>query len=576
MSDETIHFELSAATGILEQGLYELNEQDILKRVWNHDHTVWKAEPDEITNRLGWLHEPAEMKNVIPEILTFTDEVRTDGFVDVVLLGMGGSSLAAEVIRNTFGIAAGYPQLSVLDSTDPGAILKLLECVDLSKTLFLVSTKSGSTVETLSLFNFMYSKLKNLMGADQAGMHFAAVTDSGSSLEVLAKKYNFRRIFLNNAQIGGRYSALSYFGLVPAGLIGVDIDSLLDHVLDVARENGEEASVDEAPAVKLGVALGELAAMGRDKLTFITSPSMESFGDWVEQLLAESTGKDGKGIVPIVGEDLASPQTYSEDRGFVWLHLKEDDASSAALHSLREAGHPVIEIILGDLYDLGGQFFLWEMATAIAGQRLGINPFDQPNVESAKVKARQMVVAYQEQGHLLVDPPRYVANGIEVYWNGLGETDLGIDNRDTTLDMVFNTFLGQAGHGAYLALQAYLPATDETCQALSLLRHTLRERTGLATTLGFGPRFLHSTGQLHKGDAGQGLFIQITADKPQDLAIPDVAGEEGSSITFGTLIQAQALGDQQALHEAGREIIQFHLSEDVQMGIQALVDALTG
>ncbi len=574
MKGETIHFELGGYSDALEQGLTVIQEQDILKRLWKHDHTVWKPEPDEITNRLGWLHVPAEMKEVVSELKRFADEIREAGFQSVVLLGMGGSSLAPDVFQTTFGSADQYPELFVLDSTDPGAILNLLEKIDITKTIFIVSTKSGSTVETLSLFKFMYTKIANAVGVDQAGMHFVAVTDPGSNLEKLAKKVHFRRIFLNNPDIGGRYSALSYFGMVPAALIGMDIDALLDQALSVARASSEEVKVNENPAAKLGVALGELAKAGRDKLTFIISQEIESFGDWVEQLMAESTGKEGKGILPVVGEVLAAPQTYGDDRVFVWLHLKGDDSLAKAFESLIETGHPVIEIVLDDAYDIGGQFFLWEMATAIAGQRLGINPFDQPNVESAKVKAREMMAAYQEQGQLPVEAPLFEVDGIKVYTIA---SDINFPTEeDPSLKEIFNDFLGAADPGAYLTVQAYLPDTEETYQALSVLRHGLRDRAGIATTLGFGPRFLHSTGQMHKGDGGNGLFIQITSEKPADLAIPDEAGDDESSISFGVLIQAQALGDRRALQEEGREVIRFHLQGDVRGGIQKLTDAVAG
>jgi len=575
MKGETIHFELGGYSYALEQGLNVIQEQDLLKRIWKHDHTVWKPEPDEITNRLGWLHVPGEMKEVVPELRRFADETCESGFLHVVLLGMGGSSLAPYVFQTTFGSADQYPELLVLDSTDPGAILKLLEKIDITKTIFIVSTKSGSTVETLSLFKFMYTKIANAVGVDQAGTHFVAVTDPGSNLEKLAKKVRFRRTFLNNPDIGGRYSALSYFGMVPAALIGMDIDVLLDRALSVARASGEEANVHENPAAKLGVALGELAKAGRDKLTFIISQEIESFGDWVEQLLAESTGKEGKGILPVVGEKLAAPHTYGDDRVFVWLHLKEDDSLAKAFELLIEAGHPLIEIVLDDAYDIGGQFFLWEMATAIVGQRLGINPFDQPNVESAKVKAREMMTAYQEQGQLPDEAPLFEIDGVKVYAVASG-LSFPAGEEEPSLKEIFNGFLGAADPGAYFTVQAYLPDTDETYQALSILRHGLRDRTGLATTLGFGPRFLHSTGQMHKGDGGNGLFIQITSEKPVDLAIPDEAGDDESSISFGVLIQAQALGDRRALQDEGRKVIRFHLDGDIQGGIQKLTEAVAG
>ena len=316
MKGEAIHLELGGYSDAVDQGLAIIQEQNIIKRLWKHDHTVWKSEPDEIVNRLGWLHVPAEMKEVVPELKKFADEIRESGLQYVVLLGMGGSSLAPDVFQTTFGSADRAPELFVLDSTDPGAILNLIEKIDIAKTIFIVSTKSGSTVETLSLFKFLYTKIASAVGVDQAGMHFVAITDPGSNLEKLAKKVRFRRIFLNNPDIGGRYSALSYFGMVPAALIGMDIDALLDRALSVARASGEKTNVHENPAAKLGVALGELAKAGRDKLTFIISQDIESFGDWVEQLIAESTGKEGKGILPVVPafmeERCPSPDVFGQ------------------------------------------------------------------------------------------------------------------------------------------------------------------------------------------------------------------------------------------------------------------------
>ena len=382
-----------------------------------------------------------------------------------------------------------------------------------------------------------------------------AITDPGSRLADLAERYGFRATFLNDPNIGGRYSALSYFGLVPAALIGVDVPTLLDRAM-TATCNSESCNCPvegDNNGAWLGAILGELTKAGRDKVTIIASPAtaITSFGDWVEQLIAESTGKEGRGILPVVGEPLGSPDVYGDDRLFVHLRLNDDETHDAAVQALEEAGHPVVRLRLGDRYDLGGQFFLWEMATAVAGHRLGINPFDQPNVEAAKMLVRNMVAEYTETGAL----PR-------------GET--------TPLTAeALNEFLAQAQPGDYITLQAYVQPTAETDAALLALRAWLRDRYRLATTVGYGPRFLHSTGQLHKGDAGHGLFIQFTADDPRDAPIPDQAGSPDSTMTFGVLKMAQALGDRQALLDAGRRVIRFHLEDDVVGGLKRLAGALS-
>ena len=463
-----------------------------------------------------------------------------------------------------------------MDSTDPGAVLACAERLDPARTLFIVATKSGTTVETLSFFKFFYNQVADALGADpsapstslragRAGEHFVAITDPGSKLADLAERYSFCATFLNDPNIGGRFSALSYFGLVPAALIGVDVDRLLDRVLAVARACKPGVAVEKNPAAWLGAILGELAQAGRDKVTFAISPASASFGDWVEQLIAESTGKEGQGILPVVGEPLGLQDVadklhpYGYDRVFVHLRLDDpllsppppaEEGDDVPLSVLEAASHPVARLHLRDVYDLGGQFFLWEMTTAVAAHRLVINPFNQPNVEAAKVQARKMVAEYKEKGALP-----------------------SVESSALTPETL-NEFLTQSGPGDYVALQAYVQPTPETSAALAALRTRLRDRYRLATTVGYGPRFLHSTGQLHKGDAGNGLFIQFTADDPRDAPIPDEAGSPESSITFGVLKAAQALGDRRALLDAGRRVIRFHLGGDVVGGLTKLNQAL--
>jgi glucose-6-phosphate isomerase len=506
------------------------------------------------------------MKADIPRLERLSQNLRSEGFTHALLLGMGGSSLAPEVFRETFGVREGYLDLAILDSTDPGAVAAHRERLDLAKTLFIVATKSGGTVETLSFFKYFFNQVAEAFGADRAGEHFVAITDPGSKLVDIAQRFGFREIFLNDPNIGGRYSALSYFGLVPASLVGVDTTKLLDRAMvAVCNCDGcNSPAYGDNLGAQLGAIMGTLTEAGRDKLAFILSPEISAFGDWVEQLIAESTGKDGKGILPVVGETVGAPESYADDRLFVHLRFDDDDTDEETVQALQAAGHPLVRLNLKDLYDLGGQFFLWEMATAVAGHLLGINPFDQPNVESAKTLARQMVAAYQERGELPERPPSLTADGIKVY------SDLQVD----TLEEVLKAFLDQAQPGSYLALQAYLNPTADTDAAIQTLRTRLRDHTRMAVTSGYGPRFLHSTGQLHKGDAGLGLFIQLTADSPLDIDIPDEAGSGASSISFGVLESAQALGDRQALQKRNRCVIQFHLGGDIPGGLNRLCETV--
>jgi transaldolase/glucose-6-phosphate isomerase len=545
----------------VENALVELRDSQVISRIWAHDYTLWKSEPTEIINRLGWLHSPKVMGKSVERLNAFVEGVREEGYTDALLLGMGGSSLAPEVLRKAFGVKGGYLDIAVLDSTDPAAILAHAEKLEPHRTLFIVSTKSGTTVETLSFFKFFYNWVRESMGKERAGEHFIAITDPGTPLADLAQGYGFRDCFLNDPHIGGRYSALSHFGLVPAALIGMDIRTLLDRAMTMAWNCQVEG---ENHGGCLGVVLGDLAKSGRDKVTLISSPQIESFGDWVEQLIAESTGKEGKGILPVVGERVGPLHSYGDDRLFIYMRLDGDEVYERAVAELEDAGHPVVRIFLNDLYDLGRQFFLWEIAVVVAGHRLGINPFDQPDVEAAKSMAREAMAEYKERGALPLETPVLRDNDIVVY---------GDITANTPADALMR-FLGSAPAGAYIALQAYVQPTPEVDDVLQDLRTTLRDRFLLATTLGYGPRFLHSTGQIHKGDAGRGLFIQVTADAPRDADIPDEAGSTASSMTFGVLKAAQAIGDRQALISRGRKVIRFHFKGDLIRGLTKLTRGL--
>jgi len=560
-------FSLGAYQAAFETELTELKDRKVMSRIWTHDHTVWKPEPVEITNRLGWLQSVEVMADNVKRLEVLTDSVRSDGYTSGLLLGMGGSSLAPEVFRRTFGVKEGFLDVAILDSTDPGAVLAKSERLDPTRTLFIVSTKSGTTVETLSFFKFFYNWVYDALGRDQAGEHFIAITDPGTFLKDLASQFKFRTTFLNDPNIGGRYSVLSYFGLVPAALMGVDLETLLDRAMTaVCNSEGCNCPVGgNNTGARLGVVLGELAKAGRDKVTLLASPQICSFGDWVEQLMAESTGKEGKGIVPVVGEPVGPPDLYGKDRIFVHVRLNGDDTNDTAVAQLEKAGHPVVRLFLKDRHDLGGQYFLWEVAIAVAGHLLGINPFDQPNVEATKVLARRITAEYKEKGSLPAEKPYLEEPGIAIYG----------DVRGNTLKGALTGFLGDAKAGTYIALQAYIQPTDETTAALQKVRLQLRDRFHVATTLGYGPRFLHSTGQLHKGDAGNGLFVQLTADDKRDAPIPEEAGSPDSSMTFGVLKAAQAIGDRQALLDRGRKVIRLHLSDDVVKALTQLEQLLS-
>ncbi|MGD2158190.1 MAG: bifunctional transaldolase/phosoglucose isomerase [Anaerolineales bacterium] len=522
--------------------LIEMKAQNIMGRIWAQDHTIWNPDPAEISNRLGWLNSADVMIDNIERIYELSDDLHNEGYTNVLLLGMGGSSLAPEVFSKIFDKAVERDslKLEVLDSTHPDSVMAHLKNKALGRTLFIVATKSGSTVETLSFLKFFYNQIYDLLGADRAGDHFIAITDPGSKLVDLAERYNFRDIFLNDPNIGGRYSALSYFGLVPAGLVGVDLYTLLERSLEMKCncESCNSPVEGNNYGAQLGVMIGEMARSNRNKLTFITSPEISPFGDWVEQLIAESTGKEGKSILPIVREPIGSATVYGDDRVFVYLRVQGDDSYDEQVSSLKKAGHPVIIINWKNRYDIGAQFFLWEMATAIAGYRLKLNPFDQPNVESAKLLARQMVKDYTQDGVL----PDIESHPLT--WSSIEEC------------------LEKAKKGAYIAIQAYIKPGNEVDKILQNLRANLRIKTRLATSLGYGPRYLHSTGQLHKGDNGEGIFIQFTSEEIEDIPIPEEAGNEDSSITFGTLMMTQALGDAKALENEGREVIRFHLGKN--------------
>jgi len=527
--------------------LEQWGREDVGRRLWARDYRLWSPTPQpEITDRLGWLELPEQMHEEAAALRQFAEQIRSEGMTAVVLLGMGGSSLAPEVFAQVLGPASGFPRLLVLDSTHPAAIRAVERSVDLARTLFIVSSKSGTTIETLSFFRYFWHRLGN---AAQRGRQFVAITDPGTPLETLARERGFRQVFRARPDVGGRYSALSHFGLVPAALLGIDVHRLLDRAWEMAEACAFCVPVAENPALQLGALLGEAALAGRDKLTFAGSPRLGPLGTWLEQLVAESTGKDGRGIVPVEGEPLAPAHAYGSDRIFVWFELAGETLQDVAVRDLAGAGYPVVRVCLSDLYDLAQEFFRWEMAVAAAGSVLGIHPFNQPDVQLAKDLARR---AMQGSGSLT------------------GEDDLTAVADDETLREEFARWAAGLEPGQYIALQAYLQPEPAVTAALQQLRLRLRDRFRVATTLGYGPRFLHSTGQLHKGGPASGRFLQLVDDAQPDVPVPE------TDFSFGQLIRAQARGDAEALRQRGRQVLRVNLGSDALAGLRQLESVLDG
>jgi transaldolase/glucose-6-phosphate isomerase len=567
---------LGPATAEYEAAVERARAESWANRLFDRDSSLWTADPRvaaAIDERLGWLDAPSHFSDQIPALEGFGDGIVEAGFQTVVVAGMGGSSLAPDVLHRTFGSQEGYLDLRILDSTDPANVAAVVDELDPLRTLTIVASKSGTTTEPNAFLADAWARAKAALDAidhhvyEQPGALIAAITDPGKSLEAIEHHDDFVAVFLNPPDIGGRYSALTYVGLVPASLIGLDLDALLasaSAMLGACREPDPEAN----PGVSLGLALGSLARAGRDKLTFLTDDDIGAFGAWAEQLIAESTGKRGVGIVPVDLEPLGPPEAYGQDRAFVRLSLAgaEDavgrDALAAALEA---AGHPVIRIRLADPIDVGAEFVRWEVATAIAGAVLGIDPFDQPNVEEAKQLTRD-VLARAERGEpmTVATSPLSSQDGLTLY----GDTALRLTTADGDLTSELARHLARARPNAYLALQAFVAPSPARDTAFARIRALLRDRTGRATTAGYGPRFLHSTGQLHKGGAPIGWFLQLTSDHPVDRPIP------GWAYTFGQLIDAQAAGDFAAIESHDLPILRVHLGADVDAGLATLERAL--
>ncbi|MFB3924033.1 MAG: hypothetical protein ACE145_20105 [Terriglobia bacterium] len=557
--------------------LTRLDETRFSARLWDRDAALWKSEPEHqriIHKSLGWLTVPQSMLEKLDEVLALVEEVRVAGYKHAVVLGMGGSSLCPDVCRATFGTTPGYLRLHVLDSTVPASVARIAKDANPGETLYLVSSKSGGTVETLSFYKYFRQLVEEKKG-DKAGENFVAITDPGTSLERLAKERGFRRVFPGQPDIGGRYSALSNFGMVPAALAGVDVRALLTRASEMAQACGPSVLTRENPGVSLGVVLGEAALAGRNKLTFIMSPSIYTFADWVEQLIAESVGKEGRGIVPIVREHLETPESYGNDRLFVHMKLASESNRKieGMLRRLELAGHMVVRIVLQGIHDLGGEFFRWEVATATAGALLDIDPFDQPNVQESKDNTNRLLAQFAARGSFEESAHLAESEGVKFFCDaaqprGASGTE-GMDPSRTMEDCLA-AFLSKAQTGDYVAILAYLDPSSGHRAALQAIRMSLRNGLRLATTLGFGPRYLHSTGQLHKGGAANGVFIIITGDDRSDLPVP------GQPYTFSILKQAQALGDLESLRSRNLRVVRFHVGRGVQAGLDHLLVVVKG
>lgn len=537
-------------------------KEEVVSRFWSKDPSLWKKDSgtqEKIAGRLGWMTIVETMRQSIPELKSFAETVLKSGFQEIVLLGMGGSSLCPEVFRQIFGIAPGYPKLHILDTTHPSSILRIEKELHLEKTLFIVASKSGTTIEVDSLYLYFLEKFEKL-GKGGAGKNFVAITDPGTPLENLAREKEFLNIFINPPDIGGRYSALSYFGLVPAVLIGIDLKTLLDRGIKMVNSCRSERAPGKNPAVYLGAILSAFSSQGRNKVTFFTPPSAQSFGIWIEQLLAESTGKEGKGILPVEGEPIGNPECYGDDRLFVQYRIASDrdPKQEGQIDLLRKSGQPLITIDIQDRYDLAGEFFRWEMATAAAAIGIEINPFDEPNVTESKENTRKILEVYQESGTLPERKAILKENGVTLY----GDQESKGKN---SLAETINRYLKGVPVFHYIALMAYLDFTPLNEDLLQKLRVLIRDRFGLATTVGFGPRFLHSTGQLHKGGKREGAFIQITADYAEDIPIP------GRAFSFGVLNRSQSLGDLDSLRKRGLPIIHLHLGASPEEGLKYIL-----
>jgi len=540
-----------------------------VQRLWQRDASLWTGSDE--ANWLGWLNIIDEQIAQQDQLQKLAKEVQNRGFRHVLLLGMGGSSLCPEVLRMTFGRIIHFPELHVLDSTDPAQVKAFEHAIDIPQTLFIVSSKSGSTLEPNIFKQYFFERTKQAVGAVQAGSHFIAITDPGSKMQQVAEADRFLKIFFGRPSIGGRYSALSNFGMVPAAVMGLDTRKFLTRTADMARACGASSPVEQNPGALLGIILGTAANAGRDKITIITSPGIADLGAWMEQLIAESTGKIGKGIIPVDREALAAPVVYGNDRIFAYVRLEggADAGQDAKVAAIEKAGHPVVRISMADIYDLGAEFFRWEIATAVAGAIIGINAFNQPDVEASKIATRNLTSEYEKTGSLPAEKPVVEDAGIKLFTDEKNAAELAkAAGSEQTLAGYLKAHLARIHASDYFALLGYIQMNAEHEQSLQAVRHAVRDKKHAATCLGFGPRFLHSTGQAYKGGPNSGVFLQVTCDDSVELPVP------GQKYTFGVVKAAQARGDFQVLAERGRRALRVHLGSNVKTGLATLQAAV--
>jgi transaldolase/glucose-6-phosphate isomerase len=558
----TLPAKLSAA---VDSALTDWAKNDKMRRLWRADASLWSGADE--NHWLGWLGITDDQVAHSAALTSLAAEIKQAGFKHALLLGMGGSSLCPEVLRLTFGKIEGFPELHVLDSTDPAQIKAIEAKIDLKSTLFIVSSKSGGTLEPNIYKQYFFTRVKEVLGEKEAGNRFIAVTDPGSKMQHVAENDHFRHIFAGVPSIGGRYSALSNFGMVPAAVMGIDILKFLNRTEEMVHACGATVPTADNPGLVLGAILGTAANNGRDKLTIIASPGISDLGAWLEQLLAESTGKSGKGIIPVDREIVATPENYGTDRVFAYLRLESapDHGQDAAVEALEKAGQPVVRIAVQDPYAIGEEFFRWEIATAVAGSIIGINAFNQPDVEASKIATRKLTSEYETTGKLPAEESFFEAEGVKLYADPKNADAL---KSGKTLTKILQAHFNRAGQGDYFALLGYITMNAENESALQTIRHTVRDKKKLATVLGFGPRFLHSTGQAYKGGPNTGVFLQITCDNAVDLPVPD------QKYTFGVVKAAQARGDFAVLAERGRRALRVHLGKDVKAGLATLQAAV--
>ncbi|KUO59097.1 hypothetical protein APF79_10770 [bacterium BRH_c32] len=554
ISNNEMKFLMKENESDILKNIDKLKENNIVGRIWQKDFTVWSNKPEEVSNRLGWLDCNQIPNSSLTDINCFVDEIKNEGFENVVIMGMGGSSLASEVFSKTFNSKF---NIFVIDSTHPDVINDLEQKVSPEKTLYIVSTKSGGTIETISLMKYFFTRAAKKLGNEKVKKHFAFITDPGSGLEEMGKKLGVRKIFINDPNIGGRFSALSLFGLVPAAFAGIDLFKLMIELNNVVKES-QLNDLELNSSAQLGAVIGTLANKGIDKLTFFISPRLPSFGAWIEQLIAESTGKNGKGILPIDGEPITSINNYTKDRVFIFIQLENESFLENEVQEFENTDIPVIKIKLKDIYDIGKEFFRWEFATAITGYLINIQPYDQPNVESAKIVAREMITNYIETKVLPQNNPKFAGSSFDI------NSSEGYKELESELQFDKSNY-------DYIALQAFINPNSVSEETITELKKAIQKRYNLPLTYGVGPRFLHSTGQLHKGDKGKGLFIQLIEENSADLMIPDEPLADCYSYSFGVLVKAQSLGDRKALLDAGRKVITIELGLDTEKSMNKLI-----